>query len=175
MLNIISVIEDFTVDRQIAAAKARGDKTMYIPLHSGTDDFMSEASFEKFYWPSLKRIILKLVDAGITPYLFAEGRMNNKLEIMSDVPKGKVVYLLEDVDMKKAKATVGQVACICGNLSSQTLAFGTKEDVVEETKRLLDICAPGGGYVMDCSLILDNCNHDNLRAWHEATLKYGVY
>lgn len=55
------------------------------------------------------------------------------------------------------------------------LAFGTPEQVTEETKRQLDILAPGGGFIMDCSLMLDNARHENMHAWKEATLKYGGY
>jgi len=32
-----------------------------------------------------------LADMGITPYVFCEGKYNTRLEILSDVPKGKVV------------------------------------------------------------------------------------
>lgn len=52
---------------------------------------------------------------------------------------------------------------------------GTKEQIVEETKRLLDICAPSGGYMMSNSISLDNCKRENLAAWYEATEKYGKY
>jgi hypothetical protein len=40
---------------------------------------------------------------------------------------------------------------------------------------MLDVCMPGGGFIMNCSIVLDNYKEELLDAWHEATLKYGVY
>lgn len=174
-LEVVNRIADLNVDRQIAAAKARGDIFTFMPLHAGVDEFMSPADYEKFYLPGLMRVINGLVDAGIIPYVFCEGKYNTRLEMLTDVPKGKVIYMFEEVDIKRAKDTVGKVACICGNLPSASLAFGKPEKIEEETKRMLDICAPGGGFIMDCSIILDNADHQNMRAWKEATLKYGQY
>jgi uroporphyrinogen-III decarboxylase len=83
--------------------------------------------------------------------------------------------MFEKVDIKRAKETVGKVACICGTLPNALLAFGTKEQVINETRRQLDILAPGGGFIMDCSIMLDNAKHENMHAWRETTLKYGEY
>jgi hypothetical protein len=53
--------------------------------------------------------------------------------------------------------------------------FGTPAQVADETKRLLDIYAPGGGFMMDVSIPVDRCPKENLHAMFETTLKYGVY
>jgi len=174
-LACVERIADMCIDRAVAMAKAKGEKLVFIPLHAGVDDFMSRADYEKFYWPGLKRLIMAIIDAGMTPYVFCEGKYNTRLDIISDVPKGKVVYMFEQVDIKHVKETVGQVACICGNLPTSLLAFGKPEQVVDETKKLIDICAPGGGFIMDCSIIIDNAKHENMMAWRDATLKYGCY
>jgi uroporphyrinogen-III decarboxylase len=86
-----------------------------------------------------------------------------------------VVYLFEKQDMANAKKVLGDTACIAGNFDTNLLSYGTKEQIVEETKRLLDICAPGGGYMMSNSISLDNAKPENLAAWYEAVEKYGRY
>jgi len=174
-LAVVERIADLSVDRAVAAARARGDICTFIPLHSGVDEFMSRENYRKFYWPGLQRIINGLIDAGITPFVFCEGKYNTRLDIISEVPKGKVIYLFEEVDIRRVKQTVGQVACFCGNIPAALLEFGRKERVIEETKKMLDICAPGGGFIMDCSIIMDNANHENMQAWRQTTLEYGVY
>ena len=136
-------IADMSIDRSVALAKAKGERFVFIPLHAGVDDFMSTDDYEKFYWPGLKRLITAIIDAGMTPYVFCEGKYNSRLEIISDVPKGKVVYMFEQVDMKRAKEIVGKVACIGGNMPTSVLVFGKKEQVIDETRKLIDICAPG--------------------------------
>lgn len=172
---VVDRIEQMNTERAIAAAKARGDKFMFIPLHAAGDEFMSKEDYAEFYWPGLKRTIEKLVAAGITPYVFCEGKYSTRLEFLKDVPKGKVVYMFEQIDIAKAKKELEGVACICGNLPTALLVNGTPQQVADETKRLLDTCAPGGGFIMDCSIVVDACKKENFAAWYETTMTYGVY
>ena len=80
---------------------------------------MSQEQFDTFYWPSLKKVILGLIDEGFIPFLFAEGRYTSRLEAISDLPKGKTVWLFDQTDMAKAKQTVGQVAASRGTCRSR--------------------------------------------------------
>ncbi len=172
---VVNKLTKLNAKRQILKFKERGAKRVFIPLHCGVDEFMSNANYEKFYWSNLKQCIMMIIENGMTPVCFCEGNYNSRLEIISDVPKGKVVYMFEKVDLKRAKETVGKVACICGTVPNALLAFGTEEQVINETRRQLDILAPGGGFIMDCSIMLDNASHKNMHAWRETTLKYGCY
>ncbi len=166
---------DVTIASGVGLAKMTHQQYLYIPLHCGVDEFMSLEDYEKYYWPPLKKLIMAAIAADLTPIVFCEGNYYSRLDILRDVPKGKVVYMFEKMDMALAKKKLGDVACIGGNLDINTLTYGTKEDVVEETKRLLDVCAPGGGYWMSNNIIIDRCKRENLIAWYEATLKYGSY
>lgn len=175
VLAVTDRIEQMNTERAIAKAKARGDLFQFIPLHAAGDEFMSREDYATFYWPGLKRTIEKLIDAGIIPYVFCEGKYSTRLEFLKDIPKGKVVYMFEQIDIAAAKKELEGIACICGNLPTTLLATGTKEQVVDETKRLLDTCAPGGGFIMDCSIVMDSCKKENFAAWYETTLTYGAY
>ena len=54
-------------------------------------------------------MICALVENDITPYIFfGEGKYHQRLDIISDVPPGKVIYTFEDVDMRKAKRNCGK-------------------------------------------------------------------
>jgi hypothetical protein len=161
--------------QSVAHMKQRGVEFCFMPLHGGTDDFMSDETYRKYYWPSLKRVIEKLISFGITPYVFCEGKYNTRLDVISEVPKGKVIYMFEQADIFKAKKVLGDVACIGGNISGSSLVFGKKEDVVEETKRMIDACAPGGGFIMDCSIVLDHYNEEVFGAWYDTTINFGKY
>lgn len=168
-------ITEMNVERLVRLYKSRGAKRVFIPLHCGVDEFMSPANYEKFYWPNLKACILTVIENGMTPVCFCEGNYNTRLETISDVPKGKVIYQFEKVDLRRAKETVGKVACICGSVPNALLAYGSREQVEAETKRQLDLLAPGGGFIMDCSCMLDNAKHENMHVWLDTTLKYGQY
>ena len=45
-----------------------------MPLHKGADGFLSGKDFEELYWPTLKAVIVGLIDEGLVPQLFVEAR-----------------------------------------------------------------------------------------------------
>lgn len=148
-------------------------KRVFFPLHKGVDGFMNPRLYEKLYWKPLKKCIMALIDMGVTPYIYTEGKYDSRLEQLLDVPKGKVLYHFENVDIKRAKELFSGTAAICGNLPIYLLEYGTKERVIDETKKLLDICAPGGGYIFDCGGSVDGVKRENLEALRETVEKYG--
>lgn len=171
----VNALTNFTLEKAIKAAADRGAKRIIMPLHMGVDEFMSPKSYEKYYWPNLKRCIETIIKYGMTPIAFCEGHYDSRLEVLCDVPKGKVIYQFEKVDIKRVKETVGKVACVCGTVPNALLAYGKPEDVEAETKRQIDILAPDGGFIMNCSATLDNADSGNMHVWRETTLKYGAY
>ena len=174
---VLAAIDFFTeiAVKSVHGLKENGVKYVFMPLHGGTDIMMSNEIYEKFYWPSLYRVIEEIIACGMVPYVFCEGPYNTRLEIMKQVPKGKCIFMFEEVDIAKAKKILGDTACICGNLPTADLIYGKKEDIIEKTKRMLDACAPGGGFIMDSSIVIDEYKEENFDAWYETTLKYGSY
>lgn len=166
---------EVSIPAAIETAKIQHAQYIYIPLHVGVDDFMSLDDYNKHYWPTLKMLIEEIVKAEMTPIVFCEGKYYTRLETLTDVPKGKVVYMFEDIDLAKAKKILGGIACIGGGMKTQYLINGTKERVIEETKKVLDICAPGGGFIMTNTLNIDQADHALMEAWKEATIKYGTF
>ena len=166
---------DVSIPAAIETAKAAHCEDLFIPLHCGMDNFMSLENYEKHYWPSLKRLIEAAVKADLTPIVFCEGKYDTRLECLTDVPKGKVLYNFENVDFKEAKRILGGYAAIGGGMDTRTLMNGTPEQVEEETRRALDILAPGGGYFMSNSIALDDVPAENMHAWRNALEKYGRY
>jgi len=159
--------------KNVKMMQQAGIKYCFMPLHGGTDDFMSNETYATYYWPSLIKVINYIVELGITPYIFWEGKYSNRMEFLKKLPKGKCISMFEQVDLARVKKEVGDITCIAGNLPSTLLIFGKKQEVIDETKRLIDTCAPGGGFIMDCSIVLDHYKEENMDAWYETTLKYG--
>ncbi|MCL2111669.1 MAG: hypothetical protein FWH32_05415 [Clostridiales bacterium] len=168
-------VMDVFTQQAVHGAAEMGVEYFFIPLHGGTDELMSDEMYRKYYWPYLRRLIEHLVEHGITPYILTEGAYDTRLEVLAEVPKGKVIYMFEKVDIARAKKVLGDTACICGNFPTTSLNYGTKDEVIEGTKRMLDVCMPGGGFIMNCSIVLDNYKEELFDAWYETTMKYGVY
>lgn len=177
--NVKAAIEMFypsTLNSALAQAKNSVGKFVFIPLHKGLDGFMSPKQYGEFYWPTLKRLIDDLIKAGCTPWVYTEGKYDSRLEFLKEIEDGKVMVHFEDVDMKEAKRIVGSHSCISGGFRSRILETGTKEEVAEAVKRLLDICMPGGGYIFDLADTLDEAaKPENVEVMFETVKTYGQY
>jgi len=83
--------------------------------------------------------------------------------------------MVDQSDMAKAKATLGQNACLIGNVPSSMLSLGTPQDVRDYVKNLIDTAAPGGGYMVSNGAFFDQAKPENVKAMVEITKEYGVY
>jgi hypothetical protein len=149
--------------------------TVAIPLHRGSEGFMSIKQFEKFYWPTLKGLILGLIEKGQTPLVFYEGDYTSRLEYLLELPKGKVFSHFDTTDMFKAKKVLNGHTCICGNVPCSLLQAGTPDDVKAYAKKLIDVCGKDGGFVMSTRSPVDDVRPDTLKALIDFTIAYGVY
>jgi len=159
----------------VAACRASGHIMPFIPLHKGADGFMSQEQFSTFYWPSLRKLIVGLIDEGLVPQLFAEGGYNSRLEIISDVPKGKVVWWFDRTDMKRAKETVGQAACLAGNVPLDLLCTGTPDEVIDYCRELIDVAGRDGGFILSSGAGIQGSKPENIKAMIDFSKEYGVY
>jgi hypothetical protein len=158
----------------VAACRATGHIMPFIPLHKGADGFMSQEQFKTFYWPTLRKLIIGLVNEGLVPQLFAEGGYNDRLDIISDIPKGKVLWWFDRTDMKRAKETVGRVACIAGNVPLDLLCTGTPEKITTRCRELVDVAGAGGGFIFSTGAGMQGSKPENIRAMMESAKKYGA-
>jgi hypothetical protein len=175
LLEAIDVVTEFTIRQTIAAANATQAITAMFPLHKGADGFMSPKQFEKFYWPSLKKVVNALADEGIRSELFAEGSYDSRLETVNEFPKGTVGWLFDRTDMARAKNILGNTCCISGNVPSSLMVTGEPKDVKEYCRKLIEVCAPGGGFILAGGAHVDKGNPENLRAMMAAAKEYGRY
>jgi hypothetical protein len=175
LLEALEVIAALTIEQAVSEVNASGGFMVSFPLHKGADGFMSAKQFETFYWPTLKKVILALVDKGIISSLFAEGSYLTRLETVKDLPRGWVLWRFDKTDMARAKEVLGGTACISGNVPTSLLHTGTPRDVKEYCRKLIEACAPGGGYMLAGGAGVASVNPDNLHAMTEAAREYGVY
>ncbi len=148
---------------------------LFMGFHRGSDGFMSLEQFGKFYWPTLKKIILAVIDAGLTPCLFCEGDWTMRLDYIRELPPGKSVARLDLTDIFKAKKVLGGHTCIMGNVPASLLQTGTPQAVKDYCKRLIDVVGEDGGFIMSAGSSIDNAKPENLRAMVDFTKEYGVY
>jgi hypothetical protein len=77
------------IEYAVAACRVRQNPYAFLPLHRGSDGFISLKDFERFYWPQLKRCILALIDASITPLSSGRERGTSACNIWPNCPKAR--------------------------------------------------------------------------------------
>jgi hypothetical protein len=175
LLEAMDALTPLMIKLGVGAAQATGQPIIFIPLHKGADGFLSEEQFEKFYWPSLRKVMLGLIEAGCVPNPAAEGGYNSRLEVVKDLPKGTTVWMIDRSEMAKAKKTLGRNACLMGNVPSAMLAIGKPDEVKAYAKNLIETAGEGGGFILSNGSFFDQAKPENLRAMVEAAKEYGTY
>jgi hypothetical protein len=159
----------------VGPAKASGNPRVFIPLHKGLDGFMSLEQFKKFFWPTLRDLMVALINEGLIPCPFWEGNCESRLEVIKDIPPGKACYKFESTDMAKAKKILGDTVSIRGNVPLSILVTGTPDDVRQYCRKLINTAGKGGGFIMDAATGLDDAKIENVQALFDFTREYGVY
>ena len=175
VLKAVERIIPLAIKQGVSAATAHGNPAVFIPLHKGADGFMSDEQFRKFYWPTLKEVILGLINEGCVPCLFCEGSYNTRLEYLKELPKASCLWVFDRTDMAKAKKLLGKKLCIGGNVPAGMILTGTAEQVKAYCKNLIDVVGKGGGYIMALGTSMDEGKSDTIHAMIDFTKEYGVY
>jgi uroporphyrinogen-III decarboxylase len=163
----------FITEDTIEATRHNPCKQVFIPLHWGLDGFMSPDQFNTFFWPQLRKIILMLIEADLTPCVLWEGDCQSRLEFIGDIPAGKAVYWFEKTDLKKAKDVLGDTVCLRGNVPSSMLTTGTAGDVDEYCRDLIKTVGKGGGFILDGAIgVPDEAKIENVIAMAQSVHKY---
>ncbi len=173
----VDLFTPFAIESALIAAQRSGNPRVFIPLHRGAGNFMSNEQYGEFYWPSLKKLLLALIDAGLTPLPFFEGDYTPRLEFLAELPPGKVCGHFDIVDKKKAKDIIGDVMCFWGNVPAGLLVTGTPQQIKDYVKKLIDIFGDNGGLIVDGAVdgVPPESKPENVEAMIEAVFEYGVY
>jgi hypothetical protein len=175
LLKALEAITPIMIGMGLGAAQQTGNPLIFMPLHKGADGFLSDAQFKKFYWPTLRTVIVGLIEGGCIPFLAAEGGYNTRLEVIRDIPKGKTLWMFDQTDMAKAKKIVGETLCLFGNVPASVLNLGTPEDVKSYCKNLIDVAGKGGGFILSNGSFFDYAKPENVKTMVDFTKEYGVY
>ncbi|WP_035355258.1 uroporphyrinogen decarboxylase family protein [Acetobacterium malicum] len=147
----------------------------FVPLHMAP--YMREKDFLKFYLPTFSAYIQGMADAGVGANLFVEQDWMRYLDYLNELPKGTLM-VFEYGDAKTIKEKVGDRHVVSGLYPIGLLKSGSEEQCIDKAKELVDIFAPGGGYIFSFDkaiLRLNDVNADNLKAVFNFVHEYGQY
>ena len=163
------------VQRSLAMADPLKRYPIFIPTHKPC--FMSPKQFEKFYWPTFKKGVMMIIEAGYTLRILLEGDWSAHWHYMAEFPKGKVLCDIDNEgDIFEAKKAFGHQQCITGGIPVDMLILGTPEDVRARVKLLCETVGEDGGWMPHSGgLVPQDTKPENFKAMLDATMEYGRY
>ncbi len=165
------------VNAALAIADPLRRYPIFVPLHRGAFPFLSPKQFTELYWPSLKKVMLLLIDAGYTIRAYLEGDWGPNWHHFRELPKGKVLCDIDiQGDIFKAKEELGGYQCIAGGVPDSLLILGMPDEVRARVKLLCKTVAKDGGFIINggCGIPYDT-KPENFKAMVDATLEFGRY
>jgi len=161
-------------------ALATADPNKNVPLgfwmHRGCVPFISFDQFDHLFWPTLKPIVQELWANGNQTLFYAEGNWDHHLQAFAELPDRSIVYHVDQGDIFKVHAALGEKFCLSGGVHNVLLARGSEEEVRACCRKVIEGVGRDGGYIMDANAIIQNdATVENIRAMTEATLEFGGY
>ena len=145
-----------------------------------TGPLVGERQFRRFFLPHLKRFVDLGHDYGLKVLMHCCGGFAPLIPAMIEVGLDGVQALqptCRGMDPTDLKSEFGDQMVMIGAVDTQLLIEGTPDGACAETKRILDIMKPGGGYVCSPShdYLLPETPIENIVALYETIREYGSY
>ena len=115
----------------------------FIPFHVGS--FINKKAFEELWWPSLEKCVVDLDKIGIACCIFVEHDWTRYCSYLERLPKSTIMYM-EQGDPKTFADTVGREHVFGGFYDPTISLTRSKQECIDEAKRLLDITMKTGKY-----------------------------
>jgi uroporphyrinogen decarboxylase len=148
-------------------------------LASTAGPIYSPAMFRRFMLPRLQRITRAAHDAGLV-YLFrTDGDIwpiAQELLVDSGVDGYGEIDVDAGMDLAEVKRRFPHLTLWGGISCGSTLVSSSPAEIREEVSRVMEACAPGGGFIFGSSnSIHDGIRTENFVAMQEAAREFGMY
>jgi len=109
--------------------------------------FISPEQFDEFFFDPFTELMLPFMEAGMKFFVKGEGRFLNTIDRYRKLPKGAVVFMLDQDDPFEIYKAIGDWQSIGAGITADLLQMGTKEQCTDYVKKCFDTFAPGGGFI----------------------------
>lgn len=145
-----------------------------------TASYMSPADFATHIKPYYQDLIGRIKGRfpHIKVYLHSHGQIMDLVPDLIDcgVDILNPILPLDNMDPVRLKRDFGRELAFEGGIDIEhVLLFGTIEEAREHVRRVIDILAPGGGYLFKAQAISRLIPYDNLVTAYDLALTYGRY
>ncbi|MBW2147032.1 MAG: cobalamin-dependent protein [Deltaproteobacteria bacterium] len=144
-------------------------------LAFGHGPMMSPTQFRDIILPVMRRVTSEIrkpwvfhSDGNLMPIL--DDLLSLGMDGLANIEPGPM-------DIEALKRDYGSRICLVGNIDLHyTLTRGTPEETMDEVRRRIAACGPGGGYILaSANSLAPYVKPENVKAMGEALLRYGRY
>jgi hypothetical protein len=167
-----AMVPDF-VENVLRDTEASGVPWVHISLERGSGAYYNLKTYERFFFPQLKRIVDAVTAKGIACWLHMDTDWTLNLPYLRDLPTKMCICDFDSTtDIFKAKEILGGHMCIMGDVSPSLLSLGTVDEVNDYCDKLIDIVGMDGGFIMasGCEVPID-AKFDNVKAMIDSVKK----
>ena len=147
-------------------------------LATQTNLMISPEMFEQFVAPRIRKMADLAHRYDLKLLLHTDGNVRSLIprfiELGVDI-LDPIQPEADQMDPIAIKQEFGREICLRGGISAQkTLVYGSKHQVIDETKRILDTLAVGGGYILSPGhpVLQDDIPVENIISMYQTGLEY---
>ncbi len=160
-IDIIKIGDDIGTQESLLMSP-RMYRSILKPIHADYIAFIKERTKAQVFFHTdgdVFNLIDDFIEIGVdilNPIQTSAGKMSNLPEL---------------------KKRYGDKLTFCGAIDTQKiLPFGTPEEVRQEVKRVIEILAPGGGYMLSSvHTVMNEVQPENILAMVDAAMEFGKY
>ena len=141
---------------------------------------INQKQFERFYWPTFKKLCEMLTAKGVTLYVNFQGdyRDGRFFDFYQELPKDKIVIAVEYQDFDQATATLGQDHMLSCSYPLNYFSDYSTEECIDKARELMDIGMKNGRFYFGLNksaLDFHDADPDKLKAVLNFVREYGQY
>ena len=139
-------------------------------------DMLSPKLYEKWVWPTMKRVVERLRSQNISLAYHVCGSVTPIIGRMVDTG-ASIVEIDYQTDMTAAKEAARGKTTLLGPINpAQVMARGAPTQVREKCREAISVLGEGGGFILGPGCALPPTTpHENIRTMIEAAKRYGQY
>lgn len=167
-----AMVPDF-IDNVLRDTKASGVPWVHISLERGSGAYYNLKTYERFFFPQLKKIVDAMVDNGIYCWLHMDTDWTLNIPYLRHLPAKKCICNTDSItDIFKAGEVLKGHMCVMGDVPPSLTKLGTKDEVVQYCEKLIDVLGKEGFILCSgCEVPID-ARFENVRAMMDTARNY---
>ena len=149
----------------IQRAKKKGYPLVWVGGWRAAPCLLSPVMWRRFVWPYFRKLVVKVVDAGLIALLHLDSDWTRELDMFKELPRGKCIMALDgETDIFKAKEILADHMCIMGDVPASMLWLKEPEDIHAYCTGLIRQLGPQGFILQSGCDIPANAKLENVQA-----------